>query len=77
LQQLGFTLEEVIDALHANDRGTASCDSERWRLQAVLARIDTKIAELREVRRDVLTVMDAYASGACVFDESGGSSATS
>jgi len=77
LQQLGFTLDEVIDALHANDRGDASCTSERWRLEAVLARIDTKIAELREIRRDVRTVMDACFSGACVFDDPGGSSLTS
>jgi len=77
LQRLGLTLEEVIDARHANDRGNASCASEQWRLEAVLARIDAKIAELREVRRDIQTVMDACVSGACVFADSGGSSVNS
>ena len=76
LQRLGLTLDEVIDALHANDRGDASCETERWRLEVVLARIDTKIAELREVRSHVRTVMDACVSGGCVFEESGGSNLT-
>ena len=67
LQQLGFTLDEVIDALHANERGDASCESERWRLEAVLERIEAKIAELRAVRRDIRSVVTACDSGACVF----------
>ena len=52
LQALGLTLDEVIDALHATDRGDASCESERWRLEAVLERIDTKMDELRAARRE-------------------------
>jgi DNA-binding transcriptional MerR regulator len=32
LQSLGFTLDEVVDALRAHDSGTATCDSELWRL---------------------------------------------
>jgi DNA-binding transcriptional MerR regulator len=67
LQQLGFTLDEVIDALHASDRPGASCASERWRLEAALERIDTKIAELRAARREVRAVMAACDSGDCVF----------
>ena len=46
LQTLGFTLDEVIDALHSTDRGDVSCVSERWRLEKVLDRIDDRIAEL-------------------------------
>jgi DNA-binding transcriptional MerR regulator len=68
LQQLGFTLDEVIDALHATDRGGASCDSERWRLEVVLERIDTKIAALRAGRHEVRTVLAACDKGVCVFD---------
>lgn len=70
LQQLGFRLDDVIDALHANDRGGASCESERWRLEAVLARIEAKIADLRTVRREVRVVMAACDKGSCVFDNS-------
>jgi DNA-binding transcriptional MerR regulator len=72
LQHLGFTLDEVIDALHANDRADSSCASERWRLEAVLLRIETKIAELRAVRRDVRSVLRACDRGACVFGDKSG-----
>jgi DNA-binding transcriptional MerR regulator len=65
LQHLGFTLDEIIDALHAHDAGTATCDSERWRLDAVLDRIDTKIAELRRTRRLVTTTMQECRTGQC------------
>jgi DNA-binding transcriptional MerR regulator len=68
LQQLGLTLDEVIDALHASDRGDASCDSQRWRLEAVLERIDTKIAALRVARHKIRSVMAACDNGVCVFD---------
>jgi DNA-binding transcriptional MerR regulator len=67
LQSLGLTLDEVIDALHTTDRGDASCESERWRLEAVLARIDAQIAELRAVRREVRQVMASCESGSCAF----------
>ena len=39
LQHLGFTLDEVIDALQAHDAGTATCESELWRLEAAIDRI--------------------------------------
>lgn len=67
LQALGLTLDEVIDALHATDRGDASCESERWRLEAVLERIDTKMDELRTARREVRKVLAACEQGCCVF----------
>lgn len=67
LQALGLTLDEVVDALHATDQGDATCASERWRLEAVLERIDAKIAELRAVRREVTKVMGACDRSACVF----------
>lgn len=70
LQALGFTLDEIIDALHATDAGEVTCASERWRLEAVVERIDTKIAELRSVRREVIKVMEACERGCCVFADS-------
>src|SRR5690242_16494920 len=51
LQQLGFTLDEIVDALRAHDSGTATCASELWRMQAVVDRIDARIGELRRTRR--------------------------
>jgi DNA-binding transcriptional MerR regulator len=67
LQSLGFTLDEVIDALHAHDSGTATCDSELWRLEAVVKRIDAKIAELRKTRRGIITTIAECRAGRCRF----------
>jgi DNA-binding transcriptional MerR regulator len=67
LQNLGFTLDEIIDMLHAHDAGTATCDSERWRLEAVLDGIDAKIAELRRTRRLVTTTIQECRTGHCRF----------
>jgi DNA-binding transcriptional MerR regulator len=65
LQGLGLTLDEVIDALHAHDRGDATCGTERWRLETVLERIDGKIADLKRIRRDVVDVLAECDAGRC------------
>jgi DNA-binding transcriptional MerR regulator len=67
LQQLSLTLDEVIDALDATDHGDITCTSERWRLEAVLDRIDAKMAELQATRRHVQEVITACDSGNCAF----------
>lgn len=67
LQNLGFTLDEVIDALRAHDAGTATCDSELWRMDAVVDRIDAKIAELRATRRAISTTIRECRAGRCRF----------
>lgn len=67
LRQLGLTLDEVIDALHATDGGDATCASQRWRLEAVLERVDSKIAELEATRRHVQDVLAACDTGNCAF----------
>ena len=67
LQALGMTLDEVSAALHTEDQGTATCASERWRLESVLDRIEARIAELRAVRRDVRSVLAACDAGRCVL----------
>jgi len=65
LQDLGLSLDEIVDTLHAHDAGTASCESERWRLEAVVSRIDAKIAELRRTRRNTLNVLQDCRAGNC------------
>lgn len=65
LQDMGFTLDEVIDALHAHDAGGATCDSERWRLEAVVDRIDTKISDLHQARRHALKILHDCRTGQC------------
>jgi DNA-binding transcriptional MerR regulator len=67
LQNLGFTLDEVIDALHAHDTGLATCESERWRLEAVVDRIDARIAELRRTRRRTMKIIEECQDGRCRF----------
>ena len=51
LQTIGFTLADAVDALAAHDAGGATCESERWRLDAVLSRVDGQLAELDALRR--------------------------
>jgi DNA-binding transcriptional MerR regulator len=71
LQHLGFTLEEVIDALRAHDSGTATCESELWRLEAVVDRIDARIAELRRTRRGITRTIRECRAGRCRFRPTG------
>ena len=65
LQAIGFTLNEIIDALIAHDAGGATCESERWRLDAVLERVDAKLAALEALRGRIVDARDACAAGRC------------
>lgn len=70
LQELGLTIEEIRDALRAHDIRGATCDSERWRIEAVRDRIDTKISELAALRGRLDAALTACGSGDCAFAES-------
>jgi DNA-binding transcriptional MerR regulator len=67
LQALGFTLDEVIDALRAVDQGLDSCSSQRWRLEAVLERLDRKLEEIQRVREGVVNVLNDCHAGQCAL----------
>jgi DNA-binding transcriptional MerR regulator len=67
MQGLGLTLDEIIEALTAHDEGRATCESERWRLDAALARVDERIAELRALRREIMSARRACQSGRCTL----------
>jgi DNA-binding transcriptional MerR regulator len=67
LQAIGFTLNEAVDALAAHDAGGASCESERWRLQTVLDRVDAKLAELTALRVRIADAQAACEAGRCRF----------
>jgi DNA-binding transcriptional MerR regulator len=69
LQAIGFTLGDAVDALAAHDAGGATCESERWRLQAVLDRVDAKLAELRALRGRIVDAQEACADGRCMFQQ--------
>ena len=70
LQAIGLTLNEIIDALAAHDAGGATCESERWRLDAVLECVDAKLAELNALRGRIVETRDACADGRCRFTTS-------
>ena len=67
LQQLGLSLEEVIDALHDHDAGRIDREEQLERLEAVLERIDAKITGLRKTRRSIRDTIDECRSGNCRF----------
>jgi len=71
LQQLGFTLDEVVDALHAHDAGEHTEASQLWRFEAVLDRIDTKIEDLRRTRRTITATLAECRAGRCRFNPGG------
>ncbi len=68
-QAIGLSLNEIVDALAAHDAGGATCESERWRLDAVLERVDAKLAELAALRGRIVEAQDACAAGQCRFTE--------
>ena len=65
LQDLGFTLDEIVDALQARDGRGATCASERWRLEAVAIRIDERIKDLQRTPRAIRSTLTAYDAGRC------------
>ena len=67
LQGIGFTLSDAVDALAAHDAGSATCESERWRLQAALDRVDARLAELTALRGRIVDAQQACVDGLCVF----------
>jgi DNA-binding transcriptional MerR regulator len=69
LQALGFTLDEVADVLRGVDAGIASCERDRPRFEAVLARIDERIAELNRIRRDLRSTLRRCRDGSCTLLE--------
>ena len=67
LQGIGFTLSDAVGALAAHDAGGATCESERWRLQAALDRVDARLAELTALRGRIVDAQQACADGRCLF----------
>lgn len=65
LQGLGLTLDEITEALRAHDDGTATCATERWRLDVALQRIDQQIERLQHVRREIVATREACLDGHC------------
>ena len=67
MQSVGLSLDEIIDALAVHDIGQATCSSERWRLDAALDRVDARLAELKALRREIVSARSACDTGRCSF----------
>lgn len=65
MQPLGFRLDEVRDVLAMVDDGSATCNNQQGRFQAVLSRIDHEIAALRATRRKIVGVLNECQRGRC------------
>lgn len=65
MQQLGLSLDEITDALRANDRGEATCENQRWRLATVVERIDAQMAELATLRASINDAAQSCVEGRC------------
>ena len=73
LQQLGLTIDEVVDALTAHDANGTTCESERWRLDLLESRIEEQLAALRRTRRLIRDALAACDTGHCQLVASAGS----
>lgn len=65
LQQVGLTIDEVVDALAAHDRNGATCSSERWRLEQVQSRINDQMSALNRTRQLIQDTLAACDAGRC------------
>ncbi len=65
LQGVGLTLDEIVDALRAHDAGGATCESERWRLDVALERVEQRITELQAVRKAIRQTKARCSAGDC------------
>lgn len=69
LQDLGFLLDEIVEALHAHDEGGATCATERWRLTSVEERIDGKILQLRQTKKAIRLALVQCENGTCSLSD--------
>jgi DNA-binding transcriptional MerR regulator len=75
LQQLGLTVNEVVDALTVHDADGATCSSQRWRLEQVDSRIEAQMAVLRRTRGLIREAMQACDAGRCQLASTGSADA--
>ncbi len=65
LQELGFTLDEIVDALEAHEDGAADCASQRWRFERVGERIGDKIEQMQVTQRLIRATLGDCEQGQC------------
>lgn len=65
LQSLGLPLDEIVELLRMFDEGTATCENQQPRFEAVLARIDEELASLQATRNHIAQVLKRCKTGTC------------
>jgi hypothetical protein len=60
-------VEDAVGLARDRPHDLLTCESERWRLNAVLDRVDAKRAELDALRGRIVAARDARAAGHCVL----------
>ena len=67
-KDVGFTLEDIAELLTLRVRRGASCSAVRGRAKARLAIIDSKLDQLRRMRRDLAQMISACRGSRAVRD---------
>lgn len=67
LQSFGLPLDEILGLLAMVDDGTATCPNQRSRFEAVVARIDQQVKELKATRTKILSALEQCDQGHCSF----------
>lgn len=57
-QDLGFTLQEIVDLLAVRAKGKGTCSSVKSRADEKIAQIETKVADLRKIQKALAEVRD-------------------
>lgn len=65
LQSLGFALDEISEMLRMLEAGTASCENQRPRFDAVVERIDAEIRALQTTREKIVRMVRMCQTGEC------------
>lgn len=68
LQSLGFTLDEIVASLADIDAGAIDQPTGQARLTAMLERVEVRIADLEDVRRNIGTVIAECQAGRCRWE---------
>jgi DNA-binding transcriptional MerR regulator len=64
-QRLGLTLADIRDLLAIRDTGVCPCEPAEQLLRRRLADLDTQIARLTTLRREMLAMVEALPSAQC------------
>ncbi|AFY69250.1 transcriptional regulator, MerR family [Thalassoporum mexicanum PCC 7367] len=71
-QSLGFKLQEIKQILDIHDRGQMPCHEVRHKIAIKVAEIDRKVAQLQQLKTELLSLVDQNNPGLTVNNENMG-----